>query len=135
MIKLVLDTNVLVSGIFWSGVPAKIIDAWHKKTVKVICSLEILDEYNRVIAILVKKHPSRDISSFINLMMRESELFSSPKLKESVSRDPDDDKFIAAAIAAKCNLIVSGDNDLLTVTGYAGIQIITPNKFVKQYLE
>ncbi len=68
-------------------------------------------------------------------MMKESELFSSPKLKESVSRDSDDDKFIAVAIAAKCNVIVSGDNDLLTVTGYTGIQIITPNKFVKQYLE
>ncbi len=38
MIKLVLDTNVLISGVFWSGVPAKIIDAWHKKIVKVICS-------------------------------------------------------------------------------------------------
>lgn len=80
MIKLVLDTNVLVSGIFWPGVPAKIIDAWHEKTIK-------------------------------------------------------DDKFIATGIAAICNLIVSGDNDWLTVTGYAGIQIITPNKFVKQYLE
>lgn len=135
MIKLILDTNVFISGIFWSGPPAKILDAWHGKKIKIVCSLEILDEYSRVADILSVKYPSIDIAPFINLVIREGELFTPIKLKTSVSRDPDDDKFIAVALAANCHLIVSGDNDLLSVTGYQEIEIINPNEFVKKYLK
>ncbi len=53
-------------------------------------------------------------------------------LKEQISRDPDDDKFIACALTAKVKFIISGDQDLLSVTGYQGIHIIKPNIFVKQ---
>ena len=55
-------------------------------------------------------------------------------LKEPVSRDADDDKFIATALAAKCKLIVSGDKDLLTVDGCFSIELIKPNEFVNKYL-
>ena len=123
MIKLILDTNVFISGIFWSGTPAKILNAWYEKKIKIVCSLEILDEYSRVSDILSKKYPSVDMEPFINLMIRDAELFTPIKLKTPVSRDPDDDKFIAVALAANCHLIVSGDNDLLSVTGYKDIDI------------
>jgi putative PIN family toxin of toxin-antitoxin system len=135
MIKLILDTNVFISGIFWSGTPAKILNAWYEKKIKIVCSLEILDEYSRVSDILSKKYPSVDMEPFINLMIRDAELFTPIKLKTPVSRDPDDDKFIAVALAANCHLIVSGDNDLLSVTGYKDIEIINPSEFVKKYLK
>jgi putative PIN family toxin of toxin-antitoxin system len=135
MIKLILDTNVFISGIFWSGTPAKILNAWHERKIKIICSLEILDEYSRVSDILSKKYPGVDMAPFINLMIRDAELFTPIKLKTPVSRDPDDDKFIEVALAANCHLIVSGDNDLLSVTGYKDIEIINPSEFVKKYLK
>ncbi len=134
MIRLVLDTNVFISGIFWSGAPSKIINAWYDEKIKIVCSLDIIEEYTRVSSVLSKKYPNINIDSIINLIVKESELFPSTKLKEPVSRDPDDDKFIAAALTAQCYLIISGDADLLTVTGYSGIEIITPSKFVTQYL-
>lgn len=134
MIKLVLDTNVFISGIFWSGTPAKILNAWHEKMIKIVSSLEILDEYSRVGEILTKKYPGVDIAPFINLMIKDCEFFTPIKLKNPISRDPDDDKFIAVALAANCHLIVSGDNDLLSITGYKDIEIINPNEFVKKYL-
>ena len=135
MIKLILDTNVFISGRFWSGTPAKILNAWYEKKIKIVCSLEILDEYSRVSDILSKKYPSVGMAPFINLMIRDAELFTPIKLKTPVSRDPDDDKFIAVALAANCHLIVSGDNDLLSVTGYKDIEIINPSEFVKKYLK
>ena len=135
MIKLILDTNVFISGIFWSGTPAKILNAWYEKKIKIVCSLEILDEYSRVSDILSKKYPSVGMAPFINLMIRDAELFTPIKLKTPVSRDPDDDKFITVALAANCHLIVSGDNDLLSVTGYKDIEIINPSEFVKKYLK
>ncbi len=106
-----------------------------RKYSKLYSSLEILDEYSRVSDILAKKYPNIDIAPFVNLMIRDSELFTPIKLKTPISRDSDDDKFIAVALAANCQLIVSGDNDLLSVTGYKDIEIINPNEFVKKYLK
>jgi predicted nucleic acid-binding protein len=48
--------------------------------------------------------------------------------------DPDDDKFIAAALASKARLIVNGDKHLLNVNGYAEIDIIRPGDFLRTYL-
>lgn len=135
MIKLVLDTNVFVSGIFWSGPPAKILNAWHEKKIKIICFLEILDEYSRVSDILSRKYPGVDIAPFINLMIKDAELFTPLKLKSPISRDSDDDKFIAVALAAKCQLIISGDNDLLSIAECENLKIINPNEFIKKYLK
>lgn len=52
--KIVLDTNVFVSGIFWSGPPSRILEAWQKKTVSFVVTPEILDEYLRATDILSK---------------------------------------------------------------------------------
>lgn len=62
MTIIVLDTNVFVSGIFWSGPPAKILNAWHEKRIEIVSSLEILDEYSRVSDILAKKYPRVDLA-------------------------------------------------------------------------
>ena len=112
MIKLVLDTNVFMSGIFWAGHPARILDAWSDEKIKLIVSPEILNEYVRVGNILSKKYPGVDISPFIDLTTIYGEFVSPAILKGPVSRDADDDKFIATALAAKCKLIVSGDKEM-----------------------
>ena len=135
MIKLVLDTNVFMSGIFWSGHPERILNAWSDEKIKLIVSPEILNEYARVGNILSEKYRGVDISPFIDLVTIYGEFVSPVVLKEPVSRDADDDKFIATALAAKCKLIVSGDKDLLTVDGCFGIEIIKPNEFVQKYLK
>jgi len=135
VIKLVLDTNVLMSGIFWSGAPEQILNAWHVGKIKFIISPEILNEYVRVANILSKKYPGvDDVSPLIDLITIHGELVSPVPLQEPVSRDPNDDMFIATALAAKCKLIVSGDKDLLTVNGCFGIEIIKPNEFVNKYM-
>lgn len=134
MIQLVLDTNVFMSGIFWSGHPEQILNSWSDGKIKLIVSPEILNEYVRVGNILSKKYPSIDVSPFIDLVTIYGKFVSPVILKEPVSRDADDDKFIATALSAKCKLIVSGDKDLLTVDGCFGIEIIKPNDFVTKYL-
>ena len=55
-------------------------------------------------------------------------------LGQSVCRDPDDDKFLACAIAGDTKIVVSGDKDLLAVSGFQGIAVLTPRQFVEQYL-
>lgn len=134
MIRAIVDTNVLMSGIFWSGTPSKILDAWQQKKLKMIISPDILEEYTRVGHILAKKYLGIDIVPIIELVTIHSELFVPVSLPKPVSRDPDDDKFIALAIAANCKIIVSGDKDLLDIDHYDGVVVIKPGDFVKQYL-
>jgi uncharacterized protein len=59
--KIVLDTNVFISGIFFSGPPAQILKAWGDRKIQIILSKEILDEYRRVAYELSSKFPSIDI--------------------------------------------------------------------------
>jgi uncharacterized protein len=134
MIRIVLDTNVLMSGIFWSGPPSRILHAWYEKKLKFVISPEILEEYKRVNEILSRKYPSIDVVSIIDLITIGSELCSDNKLDKPVSRDFDDDKFIAACISSSCKIIVSGDQDLLEISGYQGIEVIKPAEFVKKYI-
>jgi len=130
----ILDTNVFISGIFWSGPPYTILNAWRNHKIKLIYSIEILNEYVRVSKLLAKKYKEIDISGFIDLILIYGEVHSPIILQEPISIDPDDDKFIACALNANCNIIISGDKDLLDVTGYAGIEILKPATFVKKYL-
>ena len=61
-------------------------------------------------------------------------IVDAPPLAESVSEDADDDMFLAAAFASQTRLIVSGDRHLLRISGWRGIDVLTPRQFVDQYL-
>ncbi|HEX4044724.1 MAG TPA: putative toxin-antitoxin system toxin component, PIN family [Gammaproteobacteria bacterium] len=95
----------------------------------------MLEEYDRVSKQLSEKYPAIDLSAFIELLTIKSELHIAEKLHEPVSCDPDDDKFVACAISSRVKIIISGDKDLLDISGYQGISVIKPAAFVKQHLE
>jgi predicted nucleic acid-binding protein len=60
-VKIVLDTNVLVSGIFFTGPPSKILRAWSRGKVQLVVTPEILDEYRRVVIELHDKFPGVEV--------------------------------------------------------------------------
>lgn len=128
----ILDTNVFISGIFWSGSPYKILKAWQNKKLTLIVSEDIIDEYDRVSKALSTQYPNIDLSPFIELLTINSKMYVPLKLNEQVCRDQDDDKFIACALAAKAIFIISGDQDLLVISGYKGVDVIKPGTFVRQ---
>ncbi len=53
---------------------------------------------------------------------------------ESVCEDPEDDKFIACALAGRCKVIISGDRHLLKVSGFGEIRVMSPRQFIDKYL-
>mgnify|MGYP000614924767 CR=1 FL=1 len=129
--KIVLDTNVFMSGIFWQGTPSKVLTLWQEEKIIVCMTPEILDEYKRVGDSLAKKYPGVNIDPFLELLTIYGEFYSDISLSQPISRDPDDDKFIACALSAKAKIIVSGDKDLLDIKCYASIDILTPKEFLK----
>lgn len=132
--RIVLDTNVFVSGLFFSGPPHRILTAWRDGHLQLVLSPEILEEYRRVGVELGRKFPNVDLSPFLGLLLTSGQVYRPRRLPEPVCQDPDDDKFIACAIASRCKFIVSGDKHLVDVSGYRGIVVARPKRFVDSYL-
>ncbi|MEI6262190.1 MAG: putative toxin-antitoxin system toxin component, PIN family [Deltaproteobacteria bacterium] len=132
--KIVLDTNVFISGIFFSGPPYRILEAWRDGRLQPVISQEIFDEYRSVADELSTQYPAIDTIPILDFVTKNSKLIIAPGLPKPICMDPDDDKFIACAIAAHCKIIVSGDKHLLKVSGYCGIQVVKPREFVDKFL-
>ena len=132
--KIILDTNVFVSGVFFSGPPHKILKAWRDDRIAIVASAEIIEEYQRVGEELARQFSGVDLEPFLVLLAMEAEVVIAPPLPEPVCVDSDDDKFFACALAAGCRLIVSGDRHLKDASGYRGIKVKTPRRFVDEYL-
>jgi putative PIN family toxin of toxin-antitoxin system len=132
--KAVIDTNVFVSGIFFSGPPCRILKAWNDELIQVALSEEVIVEYRRVVNLLSAKLKNVNFDSVFEPLLMKTELVGPCYLKEPVCQDPDDDKFIACAIASRCQYIISGDKHLLDVGKYNKINIVTPRYFVDNLL-
>lgn len=132
--NIVLDTNVLISGIFFTGPPHRILQAWRDERVQLVVCPEILAEYRQVAVRLGRKYKGVDILHLIDLVTVRSEIIRALPLPKPVCQDPNDDMFLACALAGKTQTVVSGDRHLLSVSGFAGIQVLRPKAFVDAYL-
>lgn len=132
--RIVLDTNVFVSGVFFGGVPGQILGAWRDARLQLVLSAEILAEYQRVGEVLGAQYSGVDLRPFLALLTVAAEFVEAPDLPEAVSSDPDDDKFLACALAGGVDVIVSGDKDLLDHSGWHGIRVLRPRQFADQFL-
>ena len=132
--RVIIDTNVLVSGIFFGGLPGRILKMWEDKKIKLVASSDIFHEYSGVIRRLGRKYPLLETSSILDLLAVELEMVRTKKIHPSICRDPDDDKFIACAIAGKVEIIISGDQDLLALYMHQKIRFISPSQFFKEML-
>ncbi len=133
--KIVLDTNVLISGIYFSGPPGTILQAWRSGKFQLAVSIEILEEYLNVAERLASRYAGVEYEGILGLIVQNAELLQASNLPEPVCEDPDDDKFLACALASNTRIIVSGDSDLLKVSGYADIQVLTPKRFISEFLD
>jgi putative PIN family toxin of toxin-antitoxin system len=127
--RIVIDTNVIASAVFFGGRPYQLLRYIMENYVEVVASKEIVDEYEEIILRLQQKYPAittkipfHDILAKLEIIRVSSDIH--------VSRDPDDDKFISCAVDGKCLYIVSGDSDLLSIGKYEGIEILTVSDFL-----
>jgi putative PIN family toxin of toxin-antitoxin system len=134
-VKVILDTNVFISGIFFSGPPYRILQAWRDGLIKLALTGKILEEYRRVAEQLHRQFPAINLQRIFELLIINAEIVPDQHLPVTICADPDDDKFIACALTARCKVIVSGDKHLLNIPTYRGIKVVTPRYFVETYLK
>ena len=131
-IKVVVDTNVIISSILFGGIPGELIPLWKSGRIKPLASKEIIDEYIKVLA-----YPKFELSETeINYILYNEILpyFDIIQIKDRpviIKVDPSDDKFILCAKAGKAGVIISGDQHLLRLKTYQKIKILTPAKFLE----
>lgn len=125
----VVDTNVLVSAFLWQGTPGKVIELAGEKEVQLFTSRALLDE---LAATLAKKKLAKYVvatglsaEQMLANYRRIATLVTAKQLEQQVSRDVDDDAVLACALAARADLIVSGDDDLLVLKNFNGVPIVT----------
>ena len=130
--RVVLDTNVFISGIHWTGSSEKVLRAWMKKDFELISSLPIIDELIRILMNFKVPLDSEDISWWESLILEKS-IIVVPTVKVDVVTDPDDNKFVEAALEGKAKYIVSQDKHLLVLKEYRGIKVFHPDDFLKLF--
>jgi len=131
--KVVIDTNIFVSS-FFGGNPRRIIDLWKTEKITLCLSKDILDEYIEVLQ-RIGLQDEDELGELLSLFKRGFNMLfttKTPKVKV-VKGDPDDDKFIECAMALKAEVIVTGDKAIEAVGEYMGINILTPQRFLKNY--
>lgn len=128
--RIVLDTNVLISGLLWRGPPHELLERARAGWFTIVTSPALVREFDLVIhrrklrAVLDRSNI--DAARLLRELHRLVEIADAPPLPRRVSRDPADDEVLAAAIAMRADLIVSGDADLLTIRCHDGIAIVDP---------
>lgn len=132
--RIVLDTNVLVSGIFFAGPPHEILKAWRAGSLGLVISTDVLDEYQRVAEELSQQFPGVDVFEILDLLTVGSLVVHASSLPEPVCSDPEDDKFLACAVAGSAEYVITGDRHLLKISRYGSVEIVTPRWFLATHL-
>ena len=131
--KVVFDTNVLVSAFGWGGSPGKVFELFLTGKINSVTSLEIISEFQEVI--FRKKFSTFDQEKrkeFLYIFFELSQLVL-PNCEINACRDKKDNKFLEVAVAADVDFIISGDQDLLCLEEFQGVKILSPKQFLETF--
>jgi len=132
--KAVLDTNVLISGVIATGVPHELLVKGYRHEYQIVVSVETLTEFRETLL----KYPERfhmsesEIQREVETVRYFAEFVDPQADITAVEADPDDDKFLEAAVAGGVDYLVSGDGHLLDLQSFRGIEIVEPRTFYER---
>jgi uncharacterized protein len=130
-VNVVVDTNVLVSGIFWSGKPGTVLERWRDDEFVLVATAEILTEYLRVLDAFASEQPEL-VEEWSDFLLRNARIVERTK-RLKMCRDPHDDMFLECAVSCEAECIVSGDKDLLSMSSIDDIPIVTASRFLADW--
>lgn len=137
-LRVVFDTNVLVSALLWLGPPHALLEQVRNGTLTLISSPALLAELAQVLArpkfdaVLTRSNTSR--TQTLAAVRVLAEVIDPRPLAKPVCRDPDDDAVLALAMAAQADCVISGDDDLVSLARFEGIPILPPAQALQRVL-
>jgi putative PIN family toxin of toxin-antitoxin system len=137
-VRAVADTNIVISGLLWSGNPGRLLEAAANGEITLFTSPTLLLELSETLRsrkLFARIQASGLTIEEIQRRYLDVVLVVEPEIVYPVvPEDPDDDEVVAAAVAAQADLIISGDSHLLDLAQHAGIRIVTPAEAVRVML-
>ena len=131
--RVVLDTNILVSALIFTGISSELVPLWQRSAITVLLSRGILEEYLRVLSYPKFQLSEAEIKALIEEeLLPYVEVVNPRRRLRVVERDPSDDKFLECAVTGKAQVIISGDKDLLSLGRYRQIRIQSPAQFLDE---
>jgi len=130
-VKVVLDTNVLVSALLFRGRLATFVRLWQSGEIVPVISRETFEEFRTVLEYPKFSLTEEEIGAIIeDEVLPFFEVTDIADPVEGVCRDPHDDKFLAAAVNGGASFLVTGDRDLLELKRFRTVEIIPPQNFI-----
>ena len=131
--KVVFDTNVVVSACFWRGAPFDCLAAWAQGRCEAIVSPPLLAECHETIEELRLDYPKIKPVEWVKILTESAELVFPTYRATGATPDPDDEMVLECALAAEADYIVSGDKKhLLPLREFQGIRIVSPADFLRR---
>lgn len=136
MLRAVLDANVVVSALIRpEGPSGRILERVARGDgVRAVLSPAILDEYRRSLGYAkVRRYvrlPAAEVGAWVDVLALLADIVPGERTVVVVTADPDDDKYLSAALEGRAAFVVSGDRHLLDVGAYEGVRIVTPRQFL-----
>ncbi len=136
MLKVVLDTNVLVSALLnRDGLPAFILALARRRIIRLCLTVEIFEEYEAVLNRKKFRHIRNDGLSVLSSLSKEALRVESNTRLNLIANDPADNKFIECAVDAGADFLITGNNKHFPFRSYRKLQIVTPKEFIENALK
>src|SRR5260221_10441943 len=139
MLRVVVDTNVIISALFFGGKPGAVYQAGTDKKFRFVTSDALVNEFREVLS-----RPKfseyfarlgKSVENFVNAYATAADVISPASIPSGVVRDPKDEMVLACAVGGKAEYIVSGDTDLLSLNLYSDIPIVSASQFIEIIVE
>jgi putative PIN family toxin of toxin-antitoxin system len=133
MIRVVLDTNVIVSALVFGGIPRGVLELAEARQCQFFYSEPIQTEVRRVLS---EKFdwPQTMLREALPPLWSVGQLVVPRTTIDAVPDDPDDNRILECAVEAQAQFVVSGDRHLLSLQNYKSISIVTPRQFIQRFL-
>jgi putative PIN family toxin of toxin-antitoxin system len=134
--RVVIDTNVVVSGLLFGGVPGQLISLWRSRVIKPCIAREILDEDLRVFSYPRFALTETEIQYLVyKQILPYFEVAQLPLVQPiGISQDPSDDLFLYCARAAGASFVITGDRHLLALKSWRKIVMMAPAAFLQIFV-
>ncbi len=127
--RVLLDTNVIISALLFGGKPRQLLKQVQRFEIEAVISPQLLSE---LFEVLIKKFGfSKDKIQLTEYLIENSFNQVYPSCELDILKDKDDNRVLEAAVEGKCNVIITGDKELLELAQYRNIKIITAEQFLK----
>jgi putative PIN family toxin of toxin-antitoxin system len=132
IVRVVIDTNVIVSALLFGGTPGELISLWKNNLIRPLVSKKIIGEYIKVLSYPKFKLTENEIHYLIySEILPFFDVIPSGSKERIVPDDPTDDKFIECAVSGKADYVISGDRHLLSLVICNDIKMVDPSQFIK----